>query len=300
MIKKELYYRPLNQLTDKELRQLFPGGCNYLKKFIEKYGKYSIATFPDSTPIYPLPEGTDLNEAYLLGIIAGKQSRIPKNKLVILFGQPACGKSYLIRLVVSLKDRSIDEIKELIADSIISDEEAKSIKELVDNLVIVPKKTTRPARENEQLDNPEIKVGLPEEEVKACDITYEYSGNLYGISRKDIDNALLEGDALMIINNIDAINRLYERYKNNLMPVYIFRVSDEKKWNQQMEEAGRSLTEIYMRESTLHDINRINNQIEILKQDVVLNFEGIKNNTKSLLLRLKQIVDKTREDIERD
>ena len=297
MINRRVYFKPLNELSQGELRRLFPANYDRLGDFIKKYGEYSIANFPDSVSIYPLPESTNMFEAYLLGEIAGKKSCIPENKVVILFGNPACGKSYLIRLVVSLKNKSLNEIKELIKDSDISDEEAKSIKELVDNIVIVPKKTTRPARENEQQNNPEIIVGLSEEEVKACDVTYEYSGNSYGISLKDIDDALLEGNVLMIVNNIDTLNRLYERYNNNLKPAYIFRVSDEEKWNEQMEKAGRSLTEIYTRESSIPYIEGIYNQIGITNLDVVLNFAGIKNCTKALLLRLKEIIDETQVDL---
>ena len=244
-------------------------------------------------------DNLDPMEAYLCGCIIGLQSRIPENKIIALFGDPACGKSYLIRLVANLKNKNLDEIKKAMGDKEVSDEDAMSIKDLVDNFTIVQKKTTRPLRENEEQSNPEIKAGLSEEEVKACDVTYEYTGNLYGISIKEINDALLNGNVLMIVNNIDARNQLYKKYGKQLMSVYIYRIYDQKEWNEVMKEAGRRPDEINKRIHILSYSGDMYDNIGIQNLDTILNFEGRKGNTKAVLLRLKSIVDRIRGEIQR-
>lgn len=226
-------------------------------------------------------------EAYILGCIAGKQSIIPENKIIVLFGDPASGKSYLIRLVADLKNKTLDEIKTEMKDDELSDEEAKSIKELVDNITIVPKKTTRPPRENEKPSKKvEILEGLSEEEVNACDITYEYGGNLYGLSIEEIDEALKQENVLMIVNDADAISNLKAIYKEKLKPIAVYRVNTQGDWSKIMKISGRSQDEISKRSNFLQDTKSIYENIRIPNLDVILNFPGAKGNRKALLKRL--------------
>lgn len=290
MVQKSIWFKPLNTLTQEELRQIFHNDIP--ETFIEKYGTYSVAKFPNNIKINK--DDFDPVEAYLCGCIVGLQSRIPEKKIIALFGDPACGKSYLIRLVANLKDKDLKEIKDIISDDNISDEEAKAIKGLVDNFVIVPKKTTRPARANEKTRNPEIIVGLSEEEVNACDIKYEYSGNLYGFSTGDINQALKYGSVLMIVNNLDAIRELQKIYGKKLIPICIYRVFNQKDWFEFMQEALRSPDEIKGRHSLLENTKKMIINIGILNIEVIPNSTEAKGNKKELLLRLKTIVDKDR------
>ena len=107
-----IYFKPINELTSEEFMQLFKEIVYFPKKFKEKYGNYSIATFPNVSP----QETDNPYEAYLFGLIYGLKTHIPKNKLICLFGAPGCGKSHLIRLVAELKGKSIEEIKNMFND----------------------------------------------------------------------------------------------------------------------------------------------------------------------------------------
>ena len=227
-------------------------------------------------------------EAYILGCIASWQSNIPENKIIVLFGDSASGKSYLIRLVADLKNKTLDEIKTEMKDDELSDEEAKSIKELVDNIIIVPKKTTRPPRENEkQSKKVEILEGLSEEEVNACDITYEYGGNLYGLSIGEIDEALKQENVLMIVNDADAISNLKAIYKEKLKPILVYRVNTQGDWSEIMKISERSQDEIIKRANSLNVTKKIYNIIRMVNLDVIVNFPGAKGNKKALLKRLE-------------
>ena len=289
MVQKSIWFKPLNTLTQEELKQIFHNDIP--ETFIKKYGTYSVAKFPDTIIN---KDNFDPMEAYLCGYIAGLKPTIPENKIIALFGDPACGKSYLIRLVANLKNKTLDEIKTEMKDDELSDEEAKSIKELVDNITIVPKKTTRPPRENEEQSNPEILEGLSKNNVNACDIKYEYSGNLYGFSTGDINQALKYGSVLMIVNNLDAIRELQKIYGKKLIPICIYRVFNQKDWFEFMQEARRSPDEIKGRHSLLENTKKMIINIGILNLEVIPNYTEAKGNKKELLLRLKTIVDKDR------
>ena len=213
----------------------------------------------------------------------------------MLFGDPASGKSYLIRLVANLKNKTLDEIKTEMKDDELSDKKAKSIKELVDNITIVPKKTTRPPRENEeQSKKVEILEGLSEEEVNACDITYEYSGNLYGFSRGEIDEALKQENVLMIVNDLDAITELKKIYRENLKIIIIYRAYNQVNWPEMMKNIGRSQDEIERRLTSLKDTKKIYTNFGPPNLDAIINIPDANGNNIALLLHLKAIVDRDR------
>ena len=298
MLKRKMFFTPINELTQEEITQLFKG-IRVSELFIEKYGKYSISTFPSIS--IPLTNQYDPYEAFILGMIPCLKQDIPKFKLIAVFGAPGCGKSLLTRLVKELNNKTIDEIKQILKDTNINDEEAFKIKQLVDDLVIIPKKTTRPKRENEECQKPEIVEGISEEEVQACDFKYEYSGNIYGFSKKDIDDASLNGNALMIINDLDILKDLFKEYGTQLLPVYIYRSSSLEDWTEIMKKSGRTSNEILARKDSLFKsqdmYNRSfmdNNKDNIVIPEVILNIpeESPMANSKTLLLQLDRILSK--------
>ena len=64
-----------------------------------------------------------------------------------------------------------------------ADREIRELKEMVDSISIIQKKTTRPSRDG-KINKPEIQEGMSREEVERCEWTYEFAGNLYGISKE--------------------------------------------------------------------------------------------------------------------
>ena len=290
MTNRRIYFKPINELTTKELKQLFPEIVSMPENFIKKYGSYSIATFPTNI----LQKGSENPlEAHLLGYIYGKQTSIPENKLICLFGAPGCGKSHLIHLVANLKNKSIDDIKALITDTKVNDVEAFQIKEMVDSIVIIPKKTTRPKRKNEKQNNPEILEGISKEEVQKCDFNYEYSGNLYGVSKKDIDDALLDGSVLMIINDLETLRKLHMKYSSQLHPVYIYRATSQKEWKEAMQKSGRSPQEIQVRTPAYQKSINLYKQIDMTFPEAIINMPELdSSNTVIILLQLKQIIER--------
>lgn len=300
MLKRKNFFTPINQLTQEEITELFKG-MSIPEPFIEKYGNYSISTFPPISFPIKIQKQVNQHEAFILGMIPCLKQAIPKFKLIAVFGAPGCGKSLLTRLVKELNNKTIDEIKQILKDTNINDEEAYKIKQLVDDLVIIPKKTTRPKRENEECQKPEIVEGISEEEVQACDFKYEYSGNIYGFSKKDIDDASLIGNALMIINDLDILKDLFNKYGTQLLPVYIYRSGSLEDWTEIMKKSGRTSNEILARKDSLFKsqdmYNRSfmdNNKDNIVIPDVILNIpeESPIANSKTLLLQLYRILSK--------
>ena len=300
MLKRKIFVTPINELSQEEIIQLFKG-ISLSESFIEKYGKYSISTFPQIQLPIPIKNQHDPYEAFILGMISGIKQDIPKFKLIAVFGAPGCGKSLLIRLVHELNNKTIDEIKQILKDTNINDEEAFKIKQLVDDLVIIPKKTTRPKRESEEFQKPEIVEGISLEEVQACDFKYEYSGNIYGFSKKDIDDASLSGNALMIINDLDTLNDLFKEYGTHLLPLYIYRSGNLKNWTKIMQKSGRTSNEILSRKNSLHKSRDMyngafidNSKDTIVIPEVILNIpeESPLANSKTLLLQLDRILSK--------
>ncbi len=195
----------------------------------------------------------DFVTAYLLGIISSLQTQIPDNHLVVLFGESGCGKSYLIHIISELKKRDLTQITEkdreffeLDPKDYTSDGEIRELKDMVDEMTIVPKKTTRPSRDG-KVDKPEIKEGLNRVEVEKCEWTYKFAGNLYGISKEEIDEALKRGDAIVIVNDESMQVTLKEAYPRNFLPMMVYQDFDKQKWINDMRKAGRTEEEIERR-----------------------------------------------------
>ena len=247
------YHKPLNELESSEIEKIFTYIKCIPKEFLDKYGKYSIAEFP----IEPAELWKEINSKeeynmernylYLLAYISSMKYNLPKNSIIALFGAPGCGKSHLIRLVYKLKGKTVEEIKTMIKDANVDDETAYKIKELVDSFTIVQKKTTRQPRKNEQTEQVEILAGVSLEEVQACEFTYTYADNLYGISKKDIDSALLDGHVIMIVNDDKVQASLKATYGEQMIKAFVYRDSDKDTWIETMLEGGRSQEEIQKR-----------------------------------------------------
>lgn len=293
MANRRAYFKPLKELTPEEMRILFRGEITIPEWFLEKYGEYSVKTFPEAPP----QSVTNPIEAYYFGCITGLKMQIPENKLVAIFGAPGCGKSYLIRLVASLKGKSVEEIKTLLSDEPINDEEAFKIKEVADSFLVVPKKTTRPARDKEKGKHPEILEGIAREEVEACDFKYEYAGNLYGFSKKDIDEALLDGNVIMIVNDLETISKLNEAYSHQFKPTFICRAKSLEEWEKSMSEAGRNSGEIRNRAQKYWESENLYHDkiVDITFPEAILNKPDLDGfSAKTLLLQLKRIVNPQR------
>lgn len=296
MLRRKMFFTSINELTKEEITELFKG-MSIPESFIEKYGNYSISTFPPISFPIQIQNPVNQYEAFFLGMITSLKHNIPEFKLVTVFGAPGCGKSLLIRLVKELNNKTVDEIKQKLKDTNINDEEAYKIKQLVDSLVIIPKKTTRPKRENEEFEKPEIVEGISEEEVQACDFKYEYSGNIYGFSKKDIHDASLSGNALMIINDLDILKDLFKEYGSQVLPVYIFRTGNQENWTEIMKKSGRTPNEILSRNNSLlksEDMYKGAFKEEINIPETILNIpeETPLANCKTLLLQLERILSK--------
>ena len=278
------YYKKLNQLTQDEIKMLFPHITSIPQDFLYKYGEYSVASFPDLDKTYEGIGSISASEAYLLSYIGAKKYDIPKNVIIALYGAPGCGKSYILNLVTTLKGKEINEIKALITDVKVDDEQAYRIKQLIDSIGVVQKKTTRPPRVNETLNNPDILTGVPREEVQACDFTYEYSGNLYGIAKKDIDDALLDGHVIMIVNNRETIEQLLDKYGNQFVTVYVHRDYKLEGYLENMKNSQRTAHEIKERQEQFDNALRLYYQDLDVFPLAIINKPNVHSNTRTILL----------------
>jgi hypothetical protein len=114
-------------------------------------------------------------------------------KLVAVVGTPGSGKDLLIRAVNDLG---------------------------VQHAQIVPKHTSRLRRADD--GNEMICSGDPEYNLEVCDLVYENFGDRYGIECSRIWEGLRNGVfQVVVVSNIDAINRLRERFGELLILVYV-------------------------------------------------------------------------------
>ena len=284
-MKRELYYKKIGELTQKEFEQLFnvatdinePSFRERLKPIADKsiaginVSDYNINTM-------------DFVTAYLLGHIQGLQTRIPENHLIVLFGESGCGKSHLINIISELNKRDLARITEedrqffgIDPKDFTADAEIRELKDMTDSISIIQKKTTRPSR-NGKSDKPEIQEGMNSEEVERCEWKYEFAGNLYGISKEEVDKALKIGNAIVIVNDpsIQVMNGLKNAYPKNFMEVMICKDMDRKKWINDMKQAGRTEEEIRARMQTFGISQKIYTQSRL--PEVIFNMSERWNN----------------------
>ena len=172
-MKRELYYKKIGELTQKEFEQLFNVATDISEhSFRARLKLFEEKSIADINVLDYDMNNMDFVTAYLLGIITSLQTQIPDNHLVVLFGEPGCGKSYLMHIISELKKRVLTQITEedreffeVDPKDYTSDGEIRELKNMVDEMTIIQKKTTRPSRDGKE-NNPEIKEGLTREEVE--------------------------------------------------------------------------------------------------------------------------------------
>lgn len=295
-MKRALYYKKIGELTQTEFEQLFnvttditePSFQERIKPIADKsIVDIDIADYDIST--------MDFVTAYLLGSIMSLQTKIPQNHLIVLFGEPGCGKSYLINLISELKNRDLTQITEadreflgIAPNDYTADAEIRELKDMVDSISIIQKKTTRPSRDGKS-DKPEIQEGIAREEVEKCDWTYEFANNLYGISKEEIDEVLRTNNAIMIVNDstMRVMNGLKETYPENFLPVIVYQDFNRQKWIKDMKRAGRTEKEIEERMSTFGISQKIYDQSRL--PGVIFNMASGRT-AKNLLRQLNGVI----------
>ena len=156
------------------------------------------------------------------------------------------------------------------------------------------KLTTRPPRPHESAELtacPDLILGLPEAEVKACTYHYEYAGHWYGIREADLDR-IARGpfDGLLIVRTGVTTWRIKKDYPRSAA-LYLHGMLDAKSLREKMRQQGREDVDIEER------MRR--NQIDyrdfihyILEYDYVLlnDYE-----TEALLVQLRNVIADLRE-----
>lgn len=302
IIKRELYFKPIGQLTQKEFELLFnmPIDINdeNFKKILEPIAEYSI--FDINIEEYKINE-LNFNTAYLLGIMTALKQQIPKTYIIALFGESGCGKSHLINIISWLKQMNSEEIKEEDREKLgfapkqfENDAKIREFKEMADSIAIIQKKTTRPSRDGKQ-NKPEIQEGMTLEEVQKCDWTYTITENLYGFSKKEVDEALEKGNAIVIVNDpeLAIMKQLKDTYPTQLIPIQIFRTATEEEWINLMQKSHRTSDEIEKRRKNFGNSMQMYDKIgDIEFPEVILNLPKQGDTNKNLLLQLQGILNR--------
>lgn len=141
---------------------------------------------------------------------------------------------------------------------------------MVDSMSVIQKKTTRPSRDG-KTNKPEIQEGMSREEVEKCEWTYEFAGNLYGISKEEIDAILRTENAIVIVNDssMQVMDGLKEAYPKNFLQVMVYKDMDIRKWINNMRQAGRTKEEIETRMKSFGVAQRIYDKSSL--PDVIFN-----------------------------
>lgn len=169
-----------------------------------------------------------------------------------------------------------------------------NLKEMADSITIIQKKTTRPPRDKNQ-NKPEIQEGLSLEEVEKCDWTYTMGGNLYGFSKKEVDSALENGNAMVIVNDpeLKIMKQLKHTYPTQLIPIQIYRTATVEEWINLMKKDNRTPEEIEIRRKKFGNSITMYNEIgDIEFPEVILNLPHEENMNKALLLQLLGILNR--------
>jgi len=115
-------------------------------------------------------------------------------RLVIISGASGAGKSFLL----------------------------EQLSKFTGDIVPITKKTTRGPRKNEPGNmSLDLIFNCTKEEVNKCDYKYLYCESLYGISKNDIDNQLLDNKSpVVIVADCAKINEMKQDYKTALV-IYV-------------------------------------------------------------------------------
>ena len=277
-MKREVYYKKIGELTQKEFEQLFNIATDIAEpNFREKLKPIAEKSIADINVLDYDIKAMDFVTAYLLGCIQYAQAQIPKNHLIVLFGEPGCGKSHLINLNMELKKRNLTQItaedRQFLGfdrKDYTADREIRELKDMVDSISIIQKKSTRPSRDG-KTNKPEIQEGMSREEVEKCEWTYEFAGNLYGMFKEEIDTILKMGNAIVIVNDssMQVMESLREAYPENFLQVIVYQDMDRQKWINDMRQAGRTEEEIQTRMETFGISQRIYDKSNL--PDVIFN-----------------------------
>lgn len=178
-------------------------------------------------------------------------------KLVLVVGTPGSGKDLLIRAVNDLGAQHAQ---------------------------IVPKHTSRTRRPDDGKEM--ICIGDPEYNLKACDLTYENFGDLYGMETSLIWSGLRKGIfQVAVISNITALNNLKKLFGELVMLVY---VHSEMRADEYLNaEAGSDQNSEYIRKRVekyhaAHDVYLRN----FLAFDHVLIYTGVQEDLFDQIFRL--------------
>lgn len=300
--KRELYFKPIGQLTQQEFNLLFniPVDINdeNFRKILAPLATYTIANI--NVDDFKIDE-LNFNTAYLLGCMSTLQAQIPGTHIISLFGEPGCGKSHIINIITWLKQTNLQDITKKAEEklgfspnTIENTSILMNLKEMADSITIIQKKTTRPPRDKNQ-NKPEIQEGLSLEEVEKCDWTYTMGGNLYGFSKKEVDSALENGNAMVIVNDpeLKIMKQLKHTYPTQLIPIQIYRTATVEEWINLMKKDNRTPEEIEIRRKKFGNSITMYNEIgDIEFPEVILNLPHEENMNKALLLQLLGILNR--------
>ena len=248
---RELCKKPIGQLNSAEVKYLFKIDIDVndenFKKSIKSISDFTIMNI-NTEQLKESGKITNDTEAYLLGRIWGMQSEILPNRIIVFIGEPASGKSHIINLIHELKKMDAGNMNfgKLGINNAKTGIPLKEFKELADSIEIIKKKSDRPLREGEK-EKPEIQAGLPTEEVKNCELTYEYAGYTYGIPYGRTEKAIDSKHILLVANSIDVIEKLDNQYPGQVLPIYIFRTGNANVLKKLMKEGHRPKNEIKQR-----------------------------------------------------
>ena len=109
------------------------------------------------------------------------------------------------------------------------------------------------------------------EDVQKCEWSYEFSGNLYGISKEEVDEALKIGHAIVIVNDpsMKVMDSMKEAYGTNFKPVIVYKDMDMEKWVEDMRKAGRTEEEINKRKKAFGTSKEIYKNVRCFPEVVI-------------------------------
>lgn len=118
------------------------------------------------------------------------------------------------------------------------------------NVALVPKYTTREARDYEQVHDRLLDLSFVTEDEFAnlsLDYTYVYGGERYGFRKQDLTKCLeSRANVFVIVRNADVIKTLKEQYSYiNVKAVFVY--SDQEKVRERLKQEGAQKDQIEFR-----------------------------------------------------